>query len=266
MKRAVLLVLLAVCVLPLAACGGGGGGGGSSAPSANLTPVAYVKSAATKSAKAPSEHMELTGAVTVAGQAVTLKGSGDFDNENHQGQLHADVNIGGMAASIDAVLDGTTIYLKSPILSAALPQGKTWIKIDYEKVGKSKGVDFSQLLAQDPSQAFKQLQGSGKVVKVGDETIDGVDTTHYRATLNVKKLAPGLAAARAGSYNVWIGKDDGYIYRVQSTFAAGNTAGKRVAQTTTLNFSDFGKDVTVDVPSDAESFDATKTGIQGLGG
>ena len=261
MKRAVMLVLF---VLPLAACGGGSGG--SSSQSANLTPVAYVKSAATKSAQAPSEHMDLTGAVTVAGQAVKLTGSGDFDNENHQGQLHADVNLGGMAASIDAVLDGTTIYLKSPILAAALPQGKTWIKLDLEKVGKSKGVDFSQLLAQDPSQAFKQLQASGKVVKVGDETIDGVETTHYRATVAAKKLAPGLPKGGAGSYNVWIGKDDGYVHRVRSTFAAGSAAGQRVAQTTTLNFSDFGKDVSIDVPSDDESFDATKTGIQGLGG
>src|SRR5205823_7639767 len=72
-------------VLPLAACGGGGK---SSGAQSNLTPIAYVKSAAAKTAQAPSEHATLNGTVQVAGQAVTLTGAGDFDNTSHQGSMH----------------------------------------------------------------------------------------------------------------------------------------------------------------------------------
>ncbi len=264
MRRLALLVL----VLPLAACGGGGK---SSAPAVNITPLAYVKSAAAKTVQAPSEHTSLTGSVDVAGQAVALTGAGDFDNTSHQGSMHADFSVAGLSGSIDEVLDGTTIYMKSPLFSASLPQGKTWLKLDLQKALASKGIDVSSLLSQNPAQALSQLQRTGQVRKIGDETIDGVDTTHYAGHIDPSKLPQGakieaLTGAKYGPYNVWIGKDDGYVHRVALSYSLTPSAGKREVVSMTMNFSDFGKDVSVTVPPAADSYDATNASIKGLGG
>jgi hypothetical protein len=264
MRRALLLVAL---VLPLAACGGGGG---SSSTGATLSPLASVKSAAKKSSAAPSEHMTVNGYVTVNKQAVTVRGSGDFDNEKHVGSVHADVNVGGLGAALDAVLDGTSFYFKSPLFADILPKGKTWLKLDLQKLGASQGIDFSALLSQDPTQAFTQLRAAGDMKEVGDETIDGAETTHYRGHVDLSKLPQGAKIAAAtkakyGPYDIWVGKDDGYVHRVRTTYSYVTAGAGRQTATSTTTFSDFGKDVSVDVPSDAESYDATNASMGGLG-
>jgi hypothetical protein len=262
------VLVLAALVLPLAACGGGGGG--SSSNGASLSPLASVKTAARKSSSAPSEHVVVKGTATVSGQPVLVSGSGDFDNVNHRGSVHSDVNAGGLSATLDAVMNGTVFYLRSPLFSATIPTGKTWLKLDLQKLGKAANLDFGALLSQDPSQAFAQVAASGSVVEVGDEKIDGVDTTHYRARVDPSKVPQGakiqaLTKAKYGPYHVWVGKDDGYVHRIQVSYSY-STNGVRQAVATTTTFSDFGKKVSVDVPTDADSYDATDTAVKGLGG
>jgi LppX_LprAFG lipoprotein len=265
--RAVLLLLL---VFPLAACGGGGGGKPSAVVS-NLTPIAYVKSAAAKTAQAPSEHTTLTASAAVSGQPLTVTGAGDFDNSSHQGSMHADFSVAGLTGTIDEVLDGSTIYMKSPLFADGLPKGKTWLKLDLQKALASKGIDFSALLSQNPAQTLAQLQNSGSVTKVGDETIDGVDTTHYRAVIDPSKLPQGakvvaLTGAKFGPFDVWIGNDDSYVHKLSLSYSIKAPGAKRQSFALTTGFSDFGKSVTVTVPTDAESFDGTSATIKGLGG
>lgn len=256
--------LLVLLVLPLAACGGGKSGSG--ALEATLTPIAYVKSAATKTAQATSEHATLRGSVTAAGQAVTLSGAGDFDNTNRQGSMHLDFAVAGLSGTLDEVLDGTTIYMSSPLFAASLPQGKTWLKLDLQKAAASKGIDFSALLSQNPAQSLAQLQSSGSVTKVGDETIDGVATTHYRGRIDPSKKIKALANAKYAPYDVWIGKDDGYVRRIVLSYSLGVSGGKGETIGLTMGFSNYGKDVSVSVPAAADSYDATNKAIQGLGG
>jgi LppX/LprAFG-like lipoprotein len=254
-------VLLAAAPLLFAACGGS-----SSSKQLNLTPVAYVKQAAQKSAQASSEHVDLNATATVQGNPFSLTGAGDFDNAKKSGDMTVHANLQGLDMQIDEVLDGTTIYVRSPLFSAGLPAGKSWLKLDLQKVGKAQGVDLSQLMGQDPSQSFAQLQASGQVTKVGDETIDGVDTTHYRGKIDLSKLPAAakikaLAKAKYGPYDVWIGTDDGYVHRVKTSYTLGQQAFGL-----TMSFSDFGKDVSVTVPAANETVDATNKSLQGLGG
>jgi uncharacterized protein YdeI (BOF family) len=261
MRRGVLVLL--VLPLTLAACGGGS----KSASEPTLSPVAYVKSAAAKTGQAKSEHMALKGSVTVSGQLVTLSGSGDFDNTNRVGSVKIDFNAGGLSGTIDEVISGTMVYMRSPLFSDALPQGKTWISIDLAKAAARQGIDFSSLGAQDPTQTLAQLRGLGNVTEVGTEG----ELTHYRGRIDVAKLPQGakvqaLTNATYGPYDVWIGKDDGYVHRVKLSFATGAAGAARQRIATTIDFSDFGKDVSVSAPSDAETFDATNKNIPGLGG
>jgi len=265
MRRASIALLLVP--FALAACGGGGG---SKSQQAQLSPVAYVKSSARKTAQTASEHVAITGSATVAGSLVTLTGNGDFDNKARQGSMHVDFSAGGLGGSIEEVTSGSTVYLRSPLLTGGLPTGKTWLKIDLQKVGASKGIDLSALGTQDPGQTLVHLQALGDVTKLGDESIAGTDTTHYRGRVDLSKVpqaekVKALANATYGPYDVWIGKDDGYVRRVKLSYVLGQ-AGARQAVALTMDLSDFGKDVTVHTPAAAETFDATNASINGLGG
>jgi hypothetical protein len=267
MRRGVLVLL--VLPLTLAACGGGGTS--EQANEAKLLPVAYVKGAATKTAQAKTEHMALKGSVSVGGQLVTITGEGDFDNTNRLGSLHLTFNAGGLSGDIDEVISGTLIYMRSPLFADALPKGKTWISIDLEKAAARKGIDLSSLGAQDPTQTFAQLRALGNVTEVGEETVDGADTTHYRGHIDPAKLPQGakvkaLTNATYGPYDVWVGKDDGYVRRVKLSFVIGAAAAGRQRIATTVDFSNFNEAVNVTAPSDAETLDATTLSIPGLGG
>lgn len=266
--RARAAALLVVAPLALAACGGGQ----KKAAGPTLTPVAYVKSAAKNTAQATSEHMTLKASVTVRGQVVTLTGGGDFDNGSHTGTAHLDFDAGGLTGSIDEVVQGTTVFLSSPLLSAVLPAGKTWMKIDLQKSLASKGIDLASALAtQDPSQTLAQLERTAHVQPVGDETVDGVATTHYRGAIDLAKVPQAskiqaLTNATYGPYDVWIGKDDGLVRRLRTTVSLAPAGAPRETIAFTVGFSDFGKDVSVSVPAASDTFDATNASIKGLGG
>lgn len=268
MRRAIVLLALALAPLALAACGGSGA---SKSSGPKLTPAAYVVKAAKKSSVAPSEHVKMQAVASVQGQEVDITGSGDFDNTAHRGSMSAHTSIGGLDIQVDEILDGTTIYMKSPLFAATMPAGKTWLKLDLEKLGKTKGIDFSSLLTQNPGQSFAQLQASGQVTEVGDESLDGVETTHYQGHIDISKLPQGaqieaFTKAKYGPYNVWIGKDDGYVHQMALTYSYVTPGVGRQTATITTTFSDFGKAVTVNVPSDSEVVDATAQTIKGLGG
>jgi LppX_LprAFG lipoprotein len=265
MRRAA--ILLAFAPLVVAACGSGSD---STSSGPKLSPAAYVVKAAKKSSTAPSEHVKMQATASVQGQEFDITGTGDFDNTNHQGTMTAHASVGGIDLQIDEILAGTTIYMKSPLFAAALPAGKTWLKLDLEKFGKANGIDFSSLLSQNPAQAFSQLQASGQVTEVGEETLYGAPTIHYRGRIDISKVPQGariqaLTKAKYGPYNVWVGKDDGYVHQVTTSYSYVTPGAARQTATVTTTFSDFGKDVTVDVPAAADVVDATAQSLKGLG-
>jgi hypothetical protein len=197
-----------------------------------LAPATTVQQAAKKTAAATSEHVVLDASGTGGMFSGTVTGSGDFDNANHRGSFHLDVTNYG---SIDAVVDGTSAYVKAPFLATFLPAGKTWLELN----AKTRN---SGLLPQNPKQALARLKKLANVRKVGDETIDGVSTTHYHGTARLDR----------GTFDVWVGKDDGYVRRVQAAAGGKNGNGQG-----TVTFSKFGEPVTVSVPPASETADAT---------
>jgi hypothetical protein len=201
---------------------------------------------------------------------VNITATGDFANAAKQGAMNAHATVAGVDVAIDEILDGTTIYMKSPLFAAALPSGKTWLKLDLQKLGHANGIDFSQLMSQSPTQSFAQLEASGQVKKIGDENLSGVETTHYRGRIDVSKLPQGakieqLTKAKYGPYDVWIGKDDGLVRKTTMTYSYVTPGAGRQTATMTMNFSDFGKQVSVNVPPAADTVDATNQTMKGLG-
>jgi hypothetical protein len=255
MRRLAYASLLA---LPFAAAACGGNKNSSSTATLPDDPVAAVKGAAARTAQAGSEHLAIAGRIVARGQAVSFKGTGDFDTKKHLGSLNADFSVGGLNGSLEEVSSGKDAYVKSDLLAALTPGGKPWVKLDLAQTAKSQGVDITSFLSQDPTQALTQLQGLRNVQKV-DAQSAGSDTTHYRATFDVPK-AKGAAKAGTGRYDIWIGQD-GYVHQLKAVVTTGGAT-----STVTTDLSAFGEPVSITLPKAADTYDSTKTPIPGLGG
>lgn len=266
-SRAFLAALVAV---PLVAAACGGGGASSSAPPTlmNLTPLAYVKHATKQTATQP-EQMALKATIDASGQQATFDALGAFDVQKHLGSMHVDLNAASIKTSFDEVIAGPTVYMRSPLFPSALLQGKTWLKLDVQKLAKARGLNYSALLSQDPSTTLGQLKGLVKVRKVGTEKIDGTTTTHFRGNLDLSKVPPAariqLANATFTPIDLWVG-GDGYIRREKFGAAFLVPDGSDADLIMQIDYSDFGKAVDVNVPSDADALDMTTLAIPGLKG
>lgn len=236
--------------LTLAACGS----------TASLDPVAK---AADTTLKQQSEHIAMTGSVTVGGSTLSMSGAGDFKTSPSLGSMKLTMRGVGLNTTMDEVIDGFTVYMRSPLFSTKLPAGKSWVSLDLEKQGKQLGVDFSQFAQTSPTNALSALKKAGSVTKVGAATIDGEPTTHYRATIDLSKVPQGkqlekLASVKYAPVDVWIGS--GNLLRRMTLKYKVDTAGQAVGTTMTMNLTNYGEPVRVQVPPAGETVDMTKLG------
>ena len=93
---------------------------------------------------------------------------------------------------LEAMMDGQVVYLQFPLIAKELPDGKSWVKGDAEDFSNvdNSGLDqFGSLSGMDPRDVFAFLKAvSGSIEAVGSEEVRGVETSHYRATLDPAKL------------------------------------------------------------------------------
>jgi hypothetical protein len=276
------LVLLLLAT-PLAACGGGG--------SQHIS----LAQAATKSTSAPSMKMNMTMALTTPQlpQPVSLIATGAADNTNHRVQMNVDMSslVGSLGAAGNGIKPSDfkgqevgdlrngrlVIYMKLPFLTKALPGGKPWIKIDLNAYGKSLGIDFSQFtsLSANPAQMVDWLRAtSGRVTKVGSETVDGVETTHYQATVDLSKYPNLVSPARRAAMkravdalirlahvhtfpiDAWVGGDN--LVRKLHLKLNETVKGRAIAMDMTMHFHDFGAPVSIKLPPARQTVDLAK--------
>ena len=258
-------LLLVAAPLVLAACGGG-----SSKAQVQADPVAYVRQAAHATA-ATSEHMTMTMKMSFGPMSMTMGGAGDVSNKPLKGAFALHMGLLGKDIKMQEILDGTTIYMGSPLFASQMG-GKKWVKVDLAQLGKVQGLDMTSLMSRNPAQAIEQLEAAGTVTKVGTETINGDSTTHFRVTnLDPSKLPQGakikqLAHPKYGPIDVWIGDANGYVYRETMSvgFSTPGSSGQSATMTMSVNLSKFGEDVHVTVPPASETGDATQ--LPGFGG
>jgi hypothetical protein len=130
-------------------------------------------------------HIRLHGTQNTRQRAAHL--AGVYENYPQKGTVPVD--------SITILPD---IYLKSPIFAGtAIPSGK-WLHIDLQKTGKQLGIgDPTQFGSGDPSQVVQTLRAvSSRVEQVGTEEVRGVRTTHYRGTVELRRLPQVVPPAR----------------------------------------------------------------------
>ena len=235
-----------------------------------------VAQAAGNSAKASSAKVTMDGTIEGEGKRIPLAGNGDFDFKRKRGTFALTVSIPGQdPLAVDEVVDGQVVYVKSKAFARALPDGKDWLKIDLVKAGQKEGVDVSSLqqlgAGNDPTQFLKYLEKSGaKPQKVGRDDVKGTSATKYRATIDLARLARQsddsavrrsveqlrtLTGSTRLPVEVWI-DDQQRVVREHIAYTIAKPT--RIATDLTIEFSDYGRPVSVEVPPASRTLDALK--------
>jgi hypothetical protein len=226
----------------------------------SLDPVAK---AAEVSSKQASEHMSITASTTVGGRVVSFSGEGDFQNRPELGSLT--MSVPGQATDVVVIQSGTKMYMTSDAFRGQLPDGKSWLAMDMEKIRKTLGVSSPSMSSQSPTDMLAALRAAGdQVTKVGPETIDGIATTHYTAVVDPARAAKvnsalGTAIGETVTYqpiDVWI-DSEGLVQRMHIAYAMTGSALPSSVNDMTMTFSSYGESVNVKVPPSWETYDAT---------
>lgn len=169
-------------------------------------PARVLDAAYTTTTGSGTAKIDLTGQLgtTVNGkpQSVPITADGVVDFANKAADLNETMAGAAKDMTETRYLDGM-LYQRIPSIAAGLVGDKQWIAVDLNQVAAHQGdTGLGELLSSapsDPSQLLVYLTAvEGQVKTVGPDTVDGVRTTHYDATIDLDKVAnldPGAASA-----------------------------------------------------------------------
>lgn len=243
--------------------------------------AAVLAAAATHTGEAGSVKIDMTLALTLPGapDRVNLLLAGAFDLEKQRGRLAFDYGnllaaLGPGSEQMSAFLpdrmifDKEAVYLRMPNLAELSPGAKKWVKLDLAELGAQQGLSVSgveQLGQADPAQLLALLESvEGSIEDLGPDTVRGQAATHYRATLDMAKIAatapPEQQALLEGQLEqlsqtgldslpveVWI-DDQNRVVRMSSTIAVPDTGTGAGTISFDAELYDFGVPVTIKTP------------------
>ncbi|CAL9559116.1 DUF1396 domain-containing protein [Streptomyces sp. enrichment culture] len=182
---------LAALVLAAGAvgCAKGDEAGGSS----DMAPAAAVAKAAKNTEEIDSLRYRMTGKVPEEGRIKV----------EAQMQIKPALAMSMKMTALDQGADGSAeirlvdkaMYIGGGPEAAKEMDGKSWLKFDLEAMGG--GDELNQLggvaqAEQNPATESTFLTGAEDVEKVGTETVEGVETTHYKGTVALADLEKTL--------------------------------------------------------------------------
>jgi hypothetical protein len=211
---------------------------------------------------------------------LTMSGNGAYNGRTERSRFEITGHIEGGPPGVPeiemvGVSEGLTDYLSSPLLTPALPDGKTWMKV-------SLGEEFEQssLAQTDPSRQLDALRAvSDGFRTVGPESVRDVLTTHYTATLDFGRYADILrdegldeAAEQVEAeaeligdvpVSVWIDKGE-RVRRFDMTLPMESPGMPRTELAMSFEMYDFGVHPRIDLPPADAVVDATELTEQHL--
>jgi hypothetical protein len=269
-----ILVSVAVSSVLLAACAKG------SAP-APVNPKDAVLDSMAAVYEAGTLHEDLRMSVSAAGESLSISGEADIDNEHERVDMTMD--LGMLGGEMEIVIDGGVMYMRSPMFQDA---GTEWVSMDPSKMDPAAAAQFGGFGAgtTDPSAYVGLFAGVFDVKVSGEEELKGVPTTHYVGTIDLKKVLKGFsdvvgehadaatkkqlkAAVKQFEslgidekipFEIWIDAE-GLPRRQRITMDFGKLVpgADQASMEMTVDFSDFGKPVDIDIPPPSEVTDMT---------
>jgi hypothetical protein len=227
--------------------------------------------------------MMLSGKVSDGSQAMPITGSGTVDRGGRKGTFSLELQAQGQSVTVDEVLDGRVLYLRTDQFKGKLPGGKDWLKIDLEAAARTQGVNVDAIMpqgpSQDPAQMLEYLKGAGTSKELGKRTIRGVETSGYHVDVDLRKAAQKAGGADARKaidqaikqigrstipVDVWVDKDH-LVRRERVNFdIAAN--GKTASIDLTIDMTKYNVPVTADAPAEKDTVDALKLLSSSQGG
>lgn len=245
--------------------------------------VAALRRAPEAAVEAGTGRFEMTTSIAEAGEAFELRATGAFDED--AGRVAMEMDLGAMLAELAEstgetlppgfdepfhfVVDGTTVYLRVPMLEA-LTGTSGWLSATPEDLGQS-GASLGLNGGYDASALLDTLRGVADDVEVaGQEEVRGVETTKYTATVSLvraleqapvderERLEAQLDQLGAGDANVpvevWVdaeGRPRRMTMRFDGLLPSTAATGEATVSMT-MEFFDFGELVDIEVPSPDE--------------
>ncbi|MFG2526670.1 hypothetical protein [Streptomyces sp. NPDC048516] len=234
--------------------------------SINATPVAAVQKAVDKGTGLNSVSYRLSGRVPGQG---TVDGKVSFSMRPRAIDMRMKASGGKEEGEFSVRLVGDAVYLGGGGKATAALGGKHWIKFAMKGKGAGPLGGMQQQADQDPAAQASLLSQSDDVKKVGEETVDGVRTSHYAGVVEVADLLDkqgaksGLDAERRKkvieqyqqlgvsklTLDMWVGPGDRTVkFRERAQTAQGPLD-------VAIRFFGVNKPVTVQVPPAADTVD-----------
>jgi hypothetical protein len=289
--RVILLLAAAVMAIAIGVAAlvqGGDDGTGGVGPEA-------VAEAAERTGRVEGLRYTMTGE-TEAPQVGTIRitGAGVTDVKGQRGS--ATMEMPGMAERLEDMgeegaatdpdnwtlkmfFDSRFVYMHFPI--ATEDAGKPWTKFDVLKTSEALGIDPALIRASqqqgDPTMTLRNLRTvSDEVELMGTETVRGMESTHYKATIDLRRYAgivpsPDREKARrsvdkliefnggneTSDMEVWVGKDR-LVRRMRWNQTMRMPGQSQVMKSTyTMEFTDFDAKVSIEPPDEDEVRDVT---------
>ncbi|MEU6328052.1 hypothetical protein ABZ851_12305 [Streptomyces sp. NPDC047049] len=232
----------------------------------NAAPVAAVQKAVDKGAKLNSVSYQLSGRVPGQG---TVDGKVSFSMRPRAIDMRMKASGGKEEGEFSVRLVGDAVYLGGGGKATAALGGKHWIKFAMKDKGADALGGMQQQADQDPAAQASLLPQSDDVKKVGEETVDGVRTSHYAGVVEVADLLNKRGAKSALdaerrkkvieqyqqlgvsklTLDIWIGPGDRTVkFRERAQAAQGPLD-------VSIRFFDVNKPVRVQVPPASDTVD-----------
>jgi hypothetical protein len=273
-------VLVSTPLLLAAACASEGDGDAVQVNTAEAA-ISSLQAAPDAVADAGTGKLRMVMEMTVMGEPLELVATGAYDVSAQQMAMSMDMGamFEQMAAAageeiplelgdgvLEMVADGDTVYMRSSLFEM-FAGTRGWLSLRATDLSSDAGSLGLGAAASDPTKILESLRGvTSEPEVVGQEDVDGVETTHYRATLS---LADALAEVpesqraeveaalgqlgRVGDaevpVDVWI-DGEGLPRRMTLDMGAafGAIAGEAVGATMTIELFDYGQPVDIAIP------------------
>ncbi|MEI5102178.1 hypothetical protein RB200_31330 [Streptomyces sp. PmtG] len=289
-RRVALAIAAAAALTGVTACGSSGdsdgsdgsrgsngsAGGDKGKGGLSVSPIAALRAIESTTDKADSAKVE---SETTMGSVMSMKASGALGwSDGLTGTMTITYTGGQLAetmrqtgsTSMEARYLPDAYYAKMGEQFAAQADGKHWIKYAYgdlERIGGGSGAYMKDAMQNStPHQSVKMLLASGDVKKVGEETVRGVNTTHYSGTIDVAELAEkssGLSESQladmrkqleqAGvtteTVDIWVNDENLLVKKVEKGQM------KTGELSSTAYYSDYGTDASAEAPPASDTAD-----------
>lgn len=265
MRRYSTILLVLVLVIGLGACGTRGG------VSVEDTLDGRELLAAAPAATRAAGTAHLTMVMELSGNGlgpqppdVTATGTGQIDFDGPFMSLTMDMaSVAPEGGTLSYVMTPDAMYMSLPA-PAQQQVGANWLRMRYADMAEEFGVDAQQMMsgqATDPTAMLDQLHGvTDDIDDLGEEVIDGITTTHYRATISQDAvIAKTPEDSRAGVENLLETSGFPETYAVEVWIDADNLVRRMTMamsmpqydQATTITLSDYGAPVDIQVPTES---------------